>query len=85
VLAALQEIRRNYEFLAYEPQFVMADGDHACVYVLAKVRDRTSGRTADIELCDVMRLEGAQIVWFREFIDSVRAAIEIFGGSAHAA
>ena len=85
VLAALVEIRRGYEFLAYEPQFVMADGDHACVYILAKVRDRATGRTADIELCDVMRLEGGRVVWFREFVDSVRAAVDLFGGGADAA
>src|SRR5688500_1031998 len=85
VLAAFLEIRRAYEFLAYEPQFVMADGDHACVYVLANVRDRATGRTAEIELCDVMRLEGGRIVWFREFVDSVRAAVDLFGGPADAA
>jgi ketosteroid isomerase-like protein len=84
VLAALQEIRRTYEFLAYEPQFVLADGDHACAYVTAKVRDRTTGSTAELELCDVMRLEGGRIVWFREFIDSVRAAIDLFGRRAAA-
>ena len=85
VLAALQEIRRGYEFLAYEPQFVLADGDHACVYVRAEVRDRASGSTAEIELCDVMRVSDGQIVWFREFIDSVHAAVALFGGDARAA
>ena len=85
VLAALQEIWRSYEFLAYQPQFVLADGEHACVYVAAQVRDRASGRTAGLELCDVMRLEGGRIVWFREFVDSVRAAVALFGGRPKAA
>jgi ketosteroid isomerase-like protein len=81
VLDVLQEIRRTFELLAYEPRIVVAEGEHACVYAIANVRDRSTGRATEIELCDVMRLDGGRIVWFREFIDAVRAATLLFGGS----
>src|SRR4029453_15024278 len=76
-LNPLKEIWKPYEFIAYEPQLMMADGENACVYSHCSVRDRTTGREASFELCDVMRLKGGRIVWFREFVDSVKVAVTL--------
>jgi ketosteroid isomerase-like protein len=81
VMATLREIRRLHDILSYEPQVVLADGSEACVYSICRVRDRESGREAVVEICDLMRLERGRIIWFREFIDPVKAAVALFGGS----
>ena len=80
VIEAFREIARGYEFLAYEPKMLVVDAGQAAVYIRAQIRDRATQRTVDLELCDIMRIEDGRVVWFREFVDSVTAAVALYGG-----
>ncbi len=87
VLRVFRELRGSYEFLAYEPAMILADGDAACVYVRCVLRHAETGGGASLELCDVLKVRDGEIVWFREFVDAADAALALSGAlaDAHAA
>ena len=74
VLLALRTLLERYEHLQHEPRFIMVDGDRACLFAFARIRDRDSGRIASADICDLMELRDGKVVWFREVFDTLTAA-----------
>lgn len=85
VLGAFQEIAHDYEFLAYNPKLILADGKQACVYSQCVVRNRTTGHGTNMELCAVMTVDAGKVCWFREFVDSASTAFVLSGGGMEVA
>ena len=69
---ALGLIAQQFEWLSYACRQLIADGDWVVALTGGKIRDRTSGRTVDIDLADVVRLRDGKIVEFVEYFDSAK-------------
>lgn len=76
VLDALRQLGASMEIQFYDPHTFITDGAHACVLVRAKVKPHRSGTVVDMDLCDVARVEGGKVVWFREYCD-VKGVISV--------
>lgn len=77
VLSALRTLLARYEHLEYEPRFIIVDGDRACLFAFARIRDRETGRIAAADICDLMQIRDGKIVWYREIFDTLSAAEQI--------
>lgn len=76
-LSALRTLIGRYEHLQHEPRFIMVDGDRACMFAFARIRDRDSGQVASADVCDLLELRDGKVVWFREIFDTLSAAEQI--------
>lgn len=81
VLSALRTLVGRYEHLQHEPRFIMVDGDRACMFAVARIRDRETGRVAGADICDLIELRDGKVVWFREIFDSLAAAEQMAPGA----
>lgn len=82
VVAALKDLTARFEHLHYDTQFTIVEGDRACVFSRARLRDRESGRETEADLCDLIRLRDGKVVWYRELFDTLSAAEAMLGGQA---
>jgi ketosteroid isomerase-like protein len=79
VLEALGGIAKDYAIESYVPKITIVDGDRATVVSDVAFAQRSSGRTLNFRIADIMRLRDGQIVEFEEFIDSVDVAEQALG------
>jgi len=63
-------IAADLEWLKFECREVIAQGDRVVALTGGKIRDRKSGRVADLDLVDVVQLRDGKIVDFVEHFDS---------------
>jgi ketosteroid isomerase-like protein len=82
VVAALRDLTAGLEHLQYEPQFMIADGDRACVLARCEVRDRRNGGVTKADLCDLIQVKDGKVASFREIFDTLTATEEIMGVKA---
>ena len=74
VVSMLRALVAEYVHLKHEPQFIIVDGAHACLFASARLRHRASGQEVAADICDLMEIADGKIVWFRELFDSHAAA-----------
>ncbi len=79
VLATMNAVRKDFEFLVYRPVMILADGDNAAGLVEVRLRQRETGRVINIMLGHFIRFREGRIVEFREFTDSYDAAQQVLG------
>jgi ketosteroid isomerase-like protein len=63
-------IDRLYEFLAFEPQTFLAEGDHVVVMGRDRVRVKATGQIVEEHWAHHMVLRSGRSVTFREYIDT---------------
>lgn len=73
-LSATRELLEDYEHLGHDVRFLLVDGHRACLYARATIRDRSTGKVASADICDLMEIKDGKIAWFRELFDTLSAS-----------
>ena len=79
VAATMLAAHAEFEYLTYTPVFMVTEKDNAAVIVLARLRQRVSGRIVQLFIADFFRLENGRIFELREFMDSFDAVQQVLG------
>jgi uncharacterized protein len=79
VAASLRMIHEEFEFLTYEPIFMVVEVENAAVIVFARVYQRATRRTIQLVIAHFLRFRGGRIVELREFMDSFDAVQQLLG------
>ena len=65
--------------MSYLPIFTIVEGEHAAVIVLARMKQRATGRTIQIRFAHFVRFQDGRIIEFREFLNSFDAVEQVLG------
>jgi ketosteroid isomerase-like protein len=68
-----------FEYLTYQPVFMVTEDADAAVIVLARLRQRTTSRTIQLFIADFIRFDKGRIVELRQFMDSFDAVQQVLG------
>jgi ketosteroid isomerase-like protein len=79
VLSSLKAIHGHFAFLAYDPIFLLVQDEDAALNVMARLKQRATGRIVRIIFAQFFRFRDARIVEFREFMDSFDAVEQVLG------
>jgi uncharacterized protein len=79
VLRSLKTIHDHFVFLAYDPIFLLVQNEDAAVNVMARLKQRATGRIVRIIFAQFFRFRDGRIVEFREFMDSFDAVEQVLG------
>ena len=79
VLSSLKTIHEHFVFLAYDPIFLLVQDEDAAVNIMARLKQRASGRIVRIIFAHFLRFRDGRIVEFREFMDSFDAVEQVLG------
>ena len=79
VAATMKTAHAEFEYLAYQPVFMVTEQEDAAVIILARLRQRTTGRTIQLFIADFIRLTQGRIVELRQFMDSFDAVQQVLG------
>lgn len=69
----------QFEFLTYEPIFMVCETDEAAVMIFARLVHRRTGRSASIMIAHFLRLKEGRIIELREFMDTFTAVKQLLG------
>ena len=70
VAATMNTAHAAFEYLSYQPVFMVTEQDDAAVIVLAHLRQRATGRIIQLFIADFLRFKNGRIVELRQFMDS---------------
>ena len=79
VAATMNAAHAAFEFLSYQPVFMVTEQEDAAVIVLARLRQRATGRTIQLFVADFIRFASGRIIELREFMDSFDAVQQVLG------
>jgi ketosteroid isomerase-like protein len=79
VAKSIQTIHALYEFLSYDPIFVVVEEDDAAVIVRARMKQRATERIIHTLFAHFLQFRDGRIVEFREFLDSFDAVEQVLG------
>ena len=79
VLESLKSIHAHFEFLAYHPIFLLVQDNDAAAIIMARLKQRSTGRIVRIMFAQFLRFRDEKIVEFREFMDSFDAVEQVLG------
>jgi len=79
IAATMRSAHSEFEYLGYTPVFMVTENETAAAIVLARLRQRTTGRIIQLFVADFFRLENDRIVELREFMDSFDAVQQVLG------
>lgn len=77
--ATLNAVHADFEYLSYQPVFMVTEQEDAAVIVLARLRQRATGRIIQLFVADFIRLNKGRIVELRQFMDSFDAVQQVLG------
>jgi uncharacterized protein len=81
--AAMAEVLRagyaEFEFVTYEPIFMVCEADDAAVITFARFIHRKTGRSISTMIAHFLRFQRGQIVELREFMDSFHTVKQLLG------
>jgi ketosteroid isomerase-like protein len=79
VTATMNAAHATFEYLSYQPVFMVTETEDAAVIVLARLRQRATGRIIQLFVADFLRFDKGRIVEVREFLDSFDAVQQVLG------
>jgi ketosteroid isomerase-like protein len=79
IAQAMEAVHREYEYIAYQPVFMVCEDDSAAAIILAKLRQRSSGRIVQLFVADFLRMQSGRIIELRQFLDSFDAVQQVLG------
>src|SRR5581483_3712685 len=69
----------EFEFITYEPVFMVCTDDDAAAIIFARFIQRTTGRSITTMIAHFIRFHDGRIVELREFMDSFNAVKQLLG------
>jgi ketosteroid isomerase-like protein len=69
----------DFEFHTYQPVFMVIQGEDAATILVARLRQRSTGRMIHLMIAHFLRLQHGRIVEVREFMDSFEAVQQVLG------
>lgn len=85
IAETMKKVHEKYELLSYQPIFMVVEKDNAGVIVMARLRQRGSGRVIQLLLAHFIQFRNGRIVELREFMDSFDAVQQVLGREIYAA
>jgi ketosteroid isomerase-like protein len=79
VVESLKIIHAHFEFLTYQPILTIVQDEDAAITILARLKQRATGRVIRIMLAQFLRFQCEKIVELREFMDSFDAVEQVLG------
>ena len=79
VAETMKAVHAAFEYLSYQPVFMVTEQEDAAVIVLARLRQRATGRTIQLFVADFIRFQNGRIVELRQFMDSFDAVQQVLG------
>ncbi len=79
IAAAMKAVHADFEYLAYQPVFMVTEAEDAAVILLARLRQRATDRIIQLFVADFIRFDKGRIVEIREFMDSFDAVQQVLG------
>lgn len=79
VVATMHAIHADFDHLSFTPVFIVSEAEAAAVIVLARLRQRMTGRIIQLFVAHFLRLQSGGIVELREFMDSFDAVQQVLG------
>lgn len=79
IAETMNKIKLEFETIAFHPIFIVAGNEDAAAILLARLRQRATGRIIQLLLAHFLRLREGRIVELREFMDSFDAAQQVLG------
>jgi ketosteroid isomerase-like protein len=79
VAAAMRAKRGEFEYLAYQPVFTVAEPQNAAVIILARLRQRASDRMIQLFIATFISFDKGLIVEIRKYMDSFDAVQQVLG------
>jgi ketosteroid isomerase-like protein len=79
VADTMRKVFEQFEFLTYQPIFLVVEGNDASAIVIARFKQRTSGRIIHLILAHFIRFQNDRIIELREFMDSFDAVQQVLG------
>ena len=79
VAETMKTAHAAFEYLSYQPIFMVTEQEDAAVIVLARLRQRASGRIIQLFVADFIRFNNGRIVEMRQFMDSFDAVQQVLG------
>lgn len=70
---------KEFEFLAYEPVFMVIGAEEAAVIIFARFIHRRTGRSVSVMIAHFARFRQGRIIELREFMDSFTAVKQLLG------
>jgi uncharacterized protein len=81
--AAMAEVLKagyeEFEFVTYQPVFMVCESETAAVIVFARFIQRRTGRSISTMIAHFLRFQQGRIVELREFMDSFHAVKQLLG------
>jgi ketosteroid isomerase-like protein len=69
----------EFEFVTFEPVFMVCEAEEAAVIVFARVIHRSTRRSIQTMIAHFLRFRDERIVELREFMDSISAVEQMLG------
>ena len=79
VAETMNAAHATFEYLSYQPVFMVTEHADAAVIVLARLRQRATGRIIQLFIADFIRFDKGRIVELRQFMDSFDAVQQVLG------
>jgi len=79
VAATMKTAHAEFDYLAYQPIFMVTEQEDAAVIILARLRQRATDRIIQLFIADFIRFDKGRIVEIREFMDSFDAVQQVLG------
>ena len=79
VAETMNAAHASFEYLAYQPIFMVTEQEDAAVIVLARLRQRVSGRIIQLFIADFIKFQNDRVVELRQFMDSFDAVQQVLG------
>ena len=69
----------EFDFITYEPVFMVCEADDAAVILFARFIHRKTGRSITTMIAHFIRFKQGRIIELREFMDSFKAVKQMLG------
>jgi ketosteroid isomerase-like protein len=79
VAATTRTAHAEFDYLAYQPVFMVTEVEDAAFIVLARLRWRPTDRTIRLFIADFIRFQKGRIFVIREFMDPFDAVQQVLG------
>jgi ketosteroid isomerase-like protein len=79
IAETMKAAHAEFEYVTYQPIFLVVEGDNAGLIVMARLRQRSTDRMIHLLAAHFIRFRDGLIIELREFMDSFDAVQQVLG------